>query len=85
VRYSSTSVGGKRGVQTIAVAIAAQVEAGLKDPDVTTLVSPAVAEKKLKKLPDGLTVSVSSGNTMAPDSDPRPAILQLGQLLQKVL
>ena len=63
----------------------ALVEAGLKDPDVTTLVSPAVAEKKLKKLPDGLTVSVSSGNTMAPDSDPRPAILQLGQLLKKVL
>jgi len=63
----------------------ALIEAGLKDPDVTTLVSPAVAEKKLKKLPDGLTVSVSSGNTMAPDSDPRPAILQLGQLLKKVL
>jgi hypothetical protein len=60
-------------------------EAGLIDPYVITLVSPAVAEKKLKKLPDGLTVSVSSGNTMAPDSDPRPAILQLGQLLQKVL
>lgn len=64
---------------------AALIEAGLKDPDVTTLVSPAVAEKKLKKLPDGLTVSVSSGNTLAPDTDPRPAILQLGQLLQKVL
>jgi len=63
----------------------ALIEAGLKDPDVTTLVSPAVAEKKLKKLPDGLTVSVSSGNTMAPDTDPRPAILQLGQLLKKVL
>jgi hypothetical protein len=64
---------------------AALIEAGLKDPDVTTLVSPAVAEKKLKRLPDGLTVSVSSGNTMAPDSDPRPAVLQLGQLLKKVL
>jgi hypothetical protein len=64
---------------------AALIEAGLQDPDVTTLVSPAVAEKKLKKLPDGLTVSVSSGNTMAPDSDPRPAVLQLGQLLKKVL
>jgi hypothetical protein len=63
----------------------ALIEAGLKDPDVVMLVSPAVAEKKLKKLPDGLTVSVSSGNTMAPDSDPRPAILQLGQLLKKVL
>jgi hypothetical protein len=64
---------------------AALIEAGLQDPDVTTLVSPAVAEKKLKRLPDGLTVSVSSGNTMAPDSDPRPAVLQLGQLLKKVL
>ena len=64
---------------------AALIEAGLKDPDITTLVSPAVAEKKLKRLPDGLTVSVSSGNTMAPDSDPRPAVLQLGQLLKKVL
>ena len=64
---------------------AALIEAGLKDPDVTTLVSPAVAEKKLKRLPEGLTVSVSSGNTMAPDSDPRPAVLQLGQLLKKVL
>ena len=64
---------------------AALIEAGLKDPDVTTLVSPAVAEKKLKRLPDGLTVSVSSGNTLAPDSDPRPAVLQLGQLLKKVL
>jgi len=63
----------------------ALVEAGLKDPDVVTLVSPAVAEKKLKKLPDGLTVSVSSGNTLAPDSDPRPAVLQLGQLLKKVM
>jgi hypothetical protein len=64
---------------------AALIEAGLQDPDVVTLVSPAVAEKKLKRLPDGLTVSVSSGNTMAPDSDPRPAVLQLGQLLKKVL
>jgi hypothetical protein len=64
---------------------AALIEAGLKDPDVTTLVSPAVAEKKLKRLPDGLTVSVSSGNTMAAESDPRPAVLQLGQLLKKVI
>jgi len=32
VRYSSTSVGGKRGVQTIAVAIAAQVEADPSKP-----------------------------------------------------
>jgi hypothetical protein len=32
VRYSSTSVGGKRGVQTIAVAIATQVEADPSKP-----------------------------------------------------
>ena len=32
MRYSSTSVGGKRGVQTIAVAIAAQVEADPSKP-----------------------------------------------------
>ena len=48
------------------------------------LLSPAQAEKVLKKskvaLPDGLVKSVSSGNTMASESDPRPAILQLGNL-----
>ena len=48
------------------------------------LLSPAQAEKVLKKsktaLPDDLVKSVSSGTTMAPESDPRPAILQLGNL-----
>ena len=48
------------------------------------LLSPAQAEKVLKKskvaLPDDLVKSVSSGTTMAPESDPRPAILQLGDL-----
>jgi hypothetical protein len=48
------------------------------------LISPAQAEKELKKskmaLPDDLVKSVSSGTTMAPESDPRPAILQLGDL-----
>ena len=48
------------------------------------LISPAQAEKELKKskttLPDILVKSVSSGTTLAPESDPRPAILQLGDL-----
>jgi hypothetical protein len=47
---------------------------------VTKLISPAVAEKLMKKLPDGLTVAISSGNTIAPESDPRPAVVQLGDL-----
>ena len=54
-----------------------------------SLVSPAQAEKKLKKLklalPDGLTTSVSSGTTLAPVSDPRPAVLQIGQQLTAAL
>jgi len=55
------------------------------------VVSPAQAEKLLKKhmghpnLPDGLTVSVSSGDTLAPESDPRPAVLQIGQQLTAAL
>ena len=50
------------------------------------LVSPAQAEKLLKtNLPDGLTVSVSSGDTLAPESDPRPAVLQIGKQLVAAL
>ena len=56
------------------------------DPIKQELVSPAQAEKLLKKnLPDGLTVSVSSGDTLAPESDPRPAVLQIGQQLTAAL
>jgi hypothetical protein len=44
----------------------------------TELLSPAQAEKVLKKrkltLPDDLVVSVSSGTTLAPVDDPRPAV-----------
>ncbi len=54
-----------------------------------SLVSPAQAEKKLKKLklalPDGLTTSVSSGTTLASVDDPRPAVLQIGQQLTAAL
>ena len=49
------------------------------------LISPAQAEKKLRNLPDGLTVSVSSGDTLAPESDPRPAVLQIGSQLTAAL
>ena len=53
------------------------------------LVSPAAAEKLLKtqklKLPEGLTVSISSGNTIAPESDPRPAVVLIGQQLNAAL
>jgi len=53
------------------------------------LLSPAQAEKVLKKrkmaLPDELVVSVSSGTTMAPESDPRPAVVQIGSSLRDAL
>ena len=53
------------------------------------LLSPAQAEKVLKKsklaLPDDLVVSVSSGSTIAPESDPRPAVLNLGTQLTAAL
>jgi hypothetical protein len=55
----------------------------------TSLISPAQAEKKLKKLklglPDDQVILVSSGNTMAPESDPRPAVLQIGSHLTAAL
>ena len=66
-----------------AEAEAALMQLGI-EPMKQELISPAQAEKELKKsktaLPDELVKSVSSGTTMAPESDPRPAILQLGDL-----
>ena len=51
--------------------------------------SPAQAEKELKKakiaLPDDLVVAVSTGSTLAPSSDPRPAVVQIGQTLSKAM
>ena len=59
------------------------------DPVKKEIVSPAQAEKLLKakkqNLPEGLTVSVSSGDTLAPESDPRPAVLKIGQQLTAAL
>jgi hypothetical protein len=46
-------------------------------------------EKVLKKakveLPAELAPAVSSGSTLAPESDPRPAVLQIGQMLSKAM
>ena len=64
---------------------------GLDDTELTEtkLVSPAQAEKALKKrkleLPDDLVVAVSSGTTLAPESDPRPPVLQIGRQLAAAL
>ena len=63
----------------------------LGEDDVYTkkIVTPAQAEKLLKKakqeLPAELVVSVSSGSTLAPDSDPRPAVLNIGKQLTDAL
>lgn len=62
-------------------------EAAVMEP--LTLMSPAQVEKVLKShkltLPDGLAVSVSSGSTLAPESDPRPPVLLIGQQLTAAL
>lgn len=53
------------------------------------IISPAQAEKALNKsktkLPNDLVVAVSSGNTLAPESDPRPAVVLIGQQLVAAL
>lgn len=53
------------------------------------VISPAQAEKVLKKhgkqLPADQVVAVSSGSTLVEDSDPRPAVLQIGQQLTAAL
>jgi len=54
-----------------------------------TIKSPAQLEKVLKKakidFPADMVVSVSSGDTLAPESDPRPAVLQIGRQLVAAL
>jgi hypothetical protein len=55
----------------------------------TKLLSPAQAEKVLKKhklaMPGDLIVAVSSGDTLATEDDPRPASLQIGRQLAAAL
>lgn len=54
-----------------------------------SLISPAQAEKKLKKLkltlPEDQIVAISSGNTLATEDDPRPAVVLIGQQLTAAL
>lgn len=53
---------------------------------VTELKSPAQIEKLLKKhnlgMPKDHVVAVSTGNTIAPESDPRPAVLTIGSSIR---
>lgn len=63
---------------------------GIKDAyEPVTIKSPAQLEKVLKKakieFPADMVVSVSSGDTLAPESDPRPAVLQIGRQLTAAL
>lgn len=64
-------------------------EAGLNIEQLTEPKSPAQMEKVLKKhnvpMPTDLIVSVSTGNTLAPEDDPRPAVLQIGKQLTAAL
>jgi hypothetical protein len=67
----------------------ALIELGVEAYKEPEILSPAQAEKELKKrklaLPDDLVVAVSSGTTLAPESDPRPAVLQIGKQLTAAL
>ncbi len=62
----------------------ALLAAGLTESDVMELRSPAQVEKKLKPLPEGLAVSVSSGNTIAPEADPRPRVIDFKRHFAKL-
>jgi len=59
------------------------------EPFEEKLITPAAAEKVLKKakqnLPDDLVVAVSSGSTLAPESDPRPSVVSIGHTLKKAM
>jgi len=56
---------------------------------VAKMISPAQAEKVLKKLgqqlPDDLVVAVSSGSTLAREDDSRPAVVNIGKQLTAAL
>ena len=64
---------------------------GLTESEVmeSSVISPAKAEKVLKKrklgLPDDLVVASSSGNTLASVDDPRPEVVQIGKQLTAAL
>jgi hypothetical protein len=56
---------------------------------VSKIISPAQAEKVLKKLgsklPDDLVVAISSGSTLAREDDSRPAVVNIGKQLTAAL
>lgn len=61
----------------------------MEDITATEFLSPAQMEKVCKKagvtFPTDQVVAVSSGNTIAPESDPRPAVVVLGDRLRAAL
>jgi hypothetical protein len=73
------------------VALSALERLGLTTQELveTSVVSPAKAEKLLKKqkiaLPANLVVSISTGNTLVTEDDPRPAVSQIGKQLAAAL
>ena len=72
-------------------ALVAMMNDGIPEDELTQVkvISPAQAEKVLKKhgkqLPANQVVAVSSGSTLVEESDPRPAVLQIGQQLTAAL
>jgi hypothetical protein len=72
-------------------ALVAMLNEGIPEDELLTtkVISPAQAEKVLKKhgkqLPANQVVAVSSGSTLVEESDPRPAVLQIGQQLTAAL
>jgi hypothetical protein len=72
-------------------ALVAMLNEGIPEEELTIskVISPAQAEKVLKKhgkqLPANQVVAVSSGSTLVEESDPRPAVLQIGQQLTAAL
>ena len=72
-------------------ALVAMMNMGVDETELTetSIISPAKAEKVLKKhklaLPEGEVVAISTGSTLVPESDPRPAVLQIGAQLMSAL
>jgi len=72
-------------------AMVAMLNEGIPEEEllVSKVISPAQAEKVLKthgkKLPADQVVAVSSGSTLVAESDPRPAVLQIGKQLTAAL
>jgi hypothetical protein len=70
-------------------ALAALRAVGAPESELMELRSPAQIEKVLKKhkiaLPEGVVTSVSSGDTIAPESDSRPAKVLLAQQMAAAL